>query len=526
MFSVRNNTYWYLAAFFLLTFLVRLDTFFISSFDWDESLYFLGAQALLDGHLPYTEVWDHKPPSIFGLHALSIGVFGSSYLAIRISSCIAIAFSAYFIFCLLNKKTIVSVRLGTISAIFFIISMRLNGGKAANSEIYYLPFVLLAFIFAKFFIEKISHSQTQPRKNWFYILFSGIAIGIAGSINYLALLYTLPLGVYFLFSANQFKELIARGAVLKHTLFLAALGLLGVSLVFTAILLTYAVAGHFDDFIYANFTANEIYIHIENQPFSISQLAKAFINQFSTNWLLWLLAGSYVFFFKEIREQEGSGDNLILALLWMASGLIAVLVSRLYWPHYFLQFNPGLSILAGSTLNVLITTVSTSRSKFTYFTAFLILFGGYYNTFKDLAKSSAEIIKKRHIEGRAYWGDTPRQVASHITNSGIPYDYIYVVDYNPMIYALTGSNLPTKYLFPPFLIGKTSSQMLPLPLAEELGNILKTNPTFIIKKTVRPALDETNDYLYNTIDDILRTKYKLDAQVNEVDIYVRNAEEH
>jgi len=43
---------------------LRISTFFQSVIDWDESVYLLMSKSILDGNLPYIQVWDHKPPDI------------------------------------------------------------------------------------------------------------------------------------------------------------------------------------------------------------------------------------------------------------------------------------------------------------------------------------------------------------------------------------------------------------------------------------------------------------------------------
>src|SRR5437899_2303518 len=52
-----------LVAIFLLTISNRHSSpFFFTGIDGDESTFILTAQSVLDGHLPYTDFWDIKPP--------------------------------------------------------------------------------------------------------------------------------------------------------------------------------------------------------------------------------------------------------------------------------------------------------------------------------------------------------------------------------------------------------------------------------------------------------------------------------
>ncbi len=78
-----------LVLIYLLTLglLIQLPTFLKVIQSTDESTFILMGQSILDGHLPYTELWDIKPPLAFFFFAAVITVFGKSIvneLALRI----------------------------------------------------------------------------------------------------------------------------------------------------------------------------------------------------------------------------------------------------------------------------------------------------------------------------------------------------------------------------------------------------------------------------------------------------------
>jgi hypothetical protein len=71
-------------ALLAVTLLTRVPYFTVSVINWDESTFAILGQDLLDGHLPYTHLWDHKPPLVYVLFALFVGTFGRSIAALRI----------------------------------------------------------------------------------------------------------------------------------------------------------------------------------------------------------------------------------------------------------------------------------------------------------------------------------------------------------------------------------------------------------------------------------------------------------
>lgn len=54
------------------------------SFGRDQGIYAMVASGLLDGKLPYRDIWDFKPPGIYLLYAVAFGALGESMLAPRI----------------------------------------------------------------------------------------------------------------------------------------------------------------------------------------------------------------------------------------------------------------------------------------------------------------------------------------------------------------------------------------------------------------------------------------------------------
>ena len=80
----------------LLSLFLRWPFFFRDYIDRDESTFILVAQSWVDGHLPYTELWDLKPPLVFLYFALIIYVFGKSFIAIRFFGSVAVALIALY----------------------------------------------------------------------------------------------------------------------------------------------------------------------------------------------------------------------------------------------------------------------------------------------------------------------------------------------------------------------------------------------------------------------------------------------
>jgi 4-amino-4-deoxy-L-arabinose transferase-like glycosyltransferase len=81
------------AALFLLCILIRLPFWFPSTIDWDESTFILMGQELLDGRLPYVELWDNKPPLAFAAFTVFIALH-PSIVAVRVAGALCVFLSA------------------------------------------------------------------------------------------------------------------------------------------------------------------------------------------------------------------------------------------------------------------------------------------------------------------------------------------------------------------------------------------------------------------------------------------------
>lgn len=90
---------------FLVAFFIRFPFFFRDYVDRDESTFIIMAQSWVNGHLPYTQLWDLKPPITFLFFAVIIKIFGKSFLAIRLFGTLLVALTALFTYGMANTIT-------------------------------------------------------------------------------------------------------------------------------------------------------------------------------------------------------------------------------------------------------------------------------------------------------------------------------------------------------------------------------------------------------------------------------------
>src|SRR6056297_2973359 len=81
---------------FLVSFFIRFPFFFRDYIDRDESTFILVAQSWVEGNLPFTELWDVKPPLTFFFFASIIYAFGKSIFTIRLFGVLLVTISSFF----------------------------------------------------------------------------------------------------------------------------------------------------------------------------------------------------------------------------------------------------------------------------------------------------------------------------------------------------------------------------------------------------------------------------------------------
>lgn len=143
-----RNKAWAIGGLAFLTLLLRLPFFFLSRpGSDDESTFILLGQDVLNGHLPYTHLWDTKPPLVGLVFGLCLA-FAHSVVAVRIGAMVAVLFSGYTLY-------VVGTRLygglaGIWAAILLIVyvSVHHSGQSLMSEHIVLIPLsgiLLLAF---------------------------------------------------------------------------------------------------------------------------------------------------------------------------------------------------------------------------------------------------------------------------------------------------------------------------------------------------------------------------------------------
>lgn len=189
---------------FLVSLFVRLPFFFRDYIDRDESTFILMGQSWVDGHLPYTELWDLKPPITYLFFAGIIYVFGKSFLAIRLVGTLIVGITAFYTYKI--SITATTKKVGLWAAIGCVALLSMFGS---------LQGVMSEHICMLFFMPGLYLLLKKSSSYWY--LFSGLLMGLSLMTKLNLAYVVLALGVYILYT--HFKEKIYGKCVLRSMLF-------------------------------------------------------------------------------------------------------------------------------------------------------------------------------------------------------------------------------------------------------------------------------------------------------------------
>lgn len=428
--------------------------------DWygDEGVYQVVGQAIDQGRMLYTQIWDNKPPLLYILYAL----FGGDQFFVRTISLIFSIASTIAIFLLsrlLFKR--LKARVITTALFAFLFATPILEGNVANAE----NFMLLPIIIAALLIYKSTTSNLPNHKiklisylilntKYFILLMAGLLLGLAFLFKIVAIFDFAAFFVFFLIvnlpqklsSFNLYKNYSKESRIKYHGSWFLSLipNLLFLILGFILPILLTITYFFFHNtlrvFIQATFFGNIGYVGYAN---------KFIIPQGLLITKLVLLGGFTLFLM--VKRKQFSTSTLFI-MIWLAFSLFNAFFSQRPYTHYLLVLLPSFCLLCGlifqyrqpfvkltagiiSLIIIILVAVSFGLKWSIVSKPFLY----YYNSLRFITGNMSV-----HDYQSSFDRKTPRdyEIATFITKHTTPKDSIFIWGDNPQIYALA-HRLPT-----------------------------------------------------------------------------------
>lgn len=445
-------------------------------------------QSVLDGHLPYTNYWDVKPPLVFYGFAGILKLAGTSIVGVRFVGAIVIAltaFACYLIGLRMMRPLWALVAAGT----YITLSTRFS------------PMVMsehLAVLPLMFGIWALLKACDLKKRALYYRFAAGMLLTLALYIRLNLAFVPLLVGIAYVILVMLQSRSIQKTCVAGVNL------LLGFAFVSCIVILPFA-----DDitlFLDSVFIAPLSYSQAKLSVWQVltSQWEKGG-ELFRSAYILSLCA--LVVLIIEWKKRKPLSDSVIVIVALLAVEMSIAIGGRDFH-HYWIQLAPLLGLLSAYAMSR-VSRVSIWSER--------TLLVGIYIAFIGLVLASQQAAK-----GFRQQDDLPK-VLSYLEQQIQPDETLYTTNQQILYWLLNKEPLSAAILHPSNLTKPFLLQHMPnvsAQPAEELQRILSLEPTWILTqkglfywKSI-PGLE-------NSLDDVLAKHYYLQTTVGKTRIHKR-----
>ena len=424
---------------------------------------------ILRGDLPYRDAIEIKPPGVFYLYALAIGLFGASTEAVRIFTALYALLTVTAVFGV--ARHISGVRAGLCAALVYGIFSTfplLQGGSSNTVVFLVLPLTMGVWFFLR---AADTHNRSQ-------LVWSGLCAASAMLIKPVAL----PVLALFFLLIPFFRtaEGRAKGALLNLAAFTLPLLLCAL-----AVIGYFFLRGGLDDFLYWTVEFPRRYKESEAGGPSLGQVLKYLSSSLVVPVLLGVPSALWLAGTK--RTIKG-----ILPILLILAACLAIALPGKYFPHYFIIVIPFLAIPAGIGLDCI-----TGMPRVPAILALLVVLASFsfsvWKNYEFYTVYSPETVSTEKY-GTPIFVESV-SVARYIREHTRPDDYIFQWGLEPELYFLADRRCPNPYLVS-LLPGWSKDP--PQTLNEMMKSLIEKKPAYIVFQhewSNFEGIDQVNEYI-------------------------------
>jgi 4-amino-4-deoxy-L-arabinose transferase-like glycosyltransferase len=295
-------------------------------FERDESVYATIARGMLNGDVPYRDLFDNKPPLVFGWYAFSFIVFGENDVAPRLVAALLLSLTTLALFA--EARLLFSRRVAYVAAGAFALSTGLPLVALHSNTEAYMLFPMVASLLT------FTMGMRSGRLGWF--LAAGALGALAVMTKQVAIWNLAALALTAIaWRWRSGGPLAGRAAPL---VFLAT----GAAGVMALIATPFFAVGALGDMAYANVSYNRLYIAALTFGDRALNLAQggAFVLAIAGP----RIGAAVLGLIKVLLKSKRALDYLLV--VWAVASLAGVAMAGRFYPHYFLHVVPAAAVLA------------------------------------------------------------------------------------------------------------------------------------------------------------------------------------
>lgn len=466
-------------------------------FERDEGVYATVAQGILHGQVPYRDLFDNKPPLVYGWYAISFTLFGESVVAPRLVAALFLSATAVTLYH--QARLVLPKGAAGIAAFLFALSTGLPWvALHANTEAYMLLPLVSSLMFFTF-------GMKDGRLRWFFI--AGLLAGLAIMTKQVAMWNLLALAMVSLVWHRRTAENAWRAVAPAFWMFSGAL----VSL--AAVALPFALTGALDDFLWANLSYNWVYVEFLTYAERISNAGYGllFFSVVAAPFVAGAMAGLVIMW----RKRASVTDYVLI--LWAVASAIGVASGGRFFPHYFLQLMPSLALLTG----VLIYDRFVNGGQHVLsrpawmLSLFLIVVSVGTTTVLYVAPRAAEEQVVSSVYWQKEWEDSSRQLGHYIQARTGPDDTIFNYGRESQIYFYADRQPAVPYFYDWVL------QIEAVEWTTVMEQLKGANPkpVYIIDSAQAPLFPDWNAAHPSELNQFLEANYDYVGRIYFADVY-------
>ncbi|HEY6815670.1 MAG TPA: glycosyltransferase family 39 protein [Croceibacterium sp.] len=432
----------------------------------DEQLYSLIGNAMLEGSLPFVDLWDRKPIGLFALFAVAHWLGGPDPIAYQLLAAFFAMLGGWLVFAL--ARPLGGTATGVVAALVYLLLTAAYGSYAGQSEIFHVPLVL-----AMVLLVRDGERPDALRRAAWAMLLGGLAL----QVKYSVLPQCLFLGCYALLHLQ--REGFGPGRLAGAAALFGTLGLLPTA----AALGLYAAMGALEPFVFANFVS-----FFDRLPSGAGRLPLRHLPLVAP---LFLLAAAGLWAAWRVQRPTPARHYRLIAC-WALSALATVLLPGTVYLYYYAALAPAAALLALPLYDCRVARGRWMALAIVAACALLVDYPGRHSQSQQRREALAQLAAAAIPAVRT--GDR----------------CLFVYDGPTSLYRLTGSCLPSRFAYPDHLNNALETPALGVDQAAEVARILRTGPAAIV--TADSPLTPQAPRSTELVSDALASRYKLEMQ--------------
>jgi hypothetical protein len=455
-------TFWGLLIVVLLTMVIRYGMIGVP-LERDEGEYAYGGQLILQGLLPYQQIYNMKLPGIYAAYAGLMTVFGQTHMGIHLGLMFINVATIVLVF-LLAKQLYDSI-VGLVAATAFAVMSLLPSvqGIFANAE----HFVILFSVGGLWILVK----ALDEDRSWL-LMISGFILGNGFLMKQHGVAFILLGGLYILIHQFRFRQVLRKHRFVKIGLFA-----LGAIFPYGITCIVFLFNGTFDKFWFWTYRYAKAYTALASISDGWILFKARTFNILHSAPLLWLLV---LLGLPALWLDKNARRRIIFVGMFSFFSLIAICPGFYFRPHYYILLLPAAALLAGISIAAIHNRLKNRSLIFKYGLPIMLVgicvLGSIYPHRHFLFKMTP-IQLSRTVYGLNPFPES-LQVAQFIRANTEENDRIAVLGSEPQIYFYAGRRSASGYVY---MYAMMENHDYALKMQKEMvQDIESTQPKFLV----------------------------------------------